>query len=733
MILKKIAFILFVPFVMSCAAQKNAPYTAKLLLSENGIAQFTSSKNELVTSSLSALDEDVVKILAQPVIIPQPTDAGGGYSHEKHKQNYAELYKVAISQRLAPSSQKIAYIKEMFTGYSAMYKKLPLHPKRKENHPAGKLFWQGLNETVWLFYTIQSYDLSKEFLTASEQKAIENDLLRPMVKFLSEDSYETFNKIHNHGTWSVAAVGMTGFVLNDKDMVDRAIYGSKKDGKTGFIAQIDALFSIDGFYAEGPYYHRYAMLPFIAFAEAIEKNKPEVNIFNHKNSLLKKAVTTLVQLTDESGTFYPINDAIKSKTWESDEVIFGTNIAYSRYKDETLLPIIKKLGAISFTDAGAIAAAALNPSIPNTVNRPSVFIEDGPDGGRGGIALMRSPQQGAGQLDAVFKFATQGMGHGHFDRLAISVYDHGNEIINDYGAARFLNIEAKRGGHYLPENKSYARHSIAHSTVTINETSHYGANVEKSEEHYSSLVYQDLKDERLQVTVARDSTAYDGVTMQRSITMVNEPTISDRPFIIDTYEILGAATAQLDMNYPFYGDIISLDIDYKRPENRTLLGKKDGYEHLEVLATGKAGSGQENVQFTFLQKQRFYTITTTATKNTDFLFTQTGANDPEFNLNLQRQFLVREQATGDHSFTSIIEPHGFFNPIKETVAQPLSVMSNVKSSLQNDFRVITFDSNGKSWVYTLSRKQNNDKQSHSITIDGATYSWTGNHQLFSKK
>src|SRR5258708_19581753 len=33
----------------------------------------------------------------------------------------------------------------------------------------------------------------------------------------------------------------------------------------------------------------------------------------------------------------------------------------------------------------------------------------------------------------------------------------GREIISDYGSARFLNVEQKFGGRYLPENKSFAK------------------------------------------------------------------------------------------------------------------------------------------------------------------------------------------------------------------------------------------------------------------------------------
>jgi len=711
------------------AVSEAASSSSKLLLSDAGIADFKSSNSDVVKNTLKELSQSVEVILAAPIEIPQPVDAGGGYSHEKHKQNYAELYKVALSQSLDPQDDKLAYIKNMFDGYANMYPTLGMHPKDKENHPGGKLYWQGLNEAVTLFYMIQSYDLTRGYLTEEERVKIEKDLLRPMAKFLSEDSYEVFNKIHNHGTWSVAAVGMTGMVLGDDDMVQRSIYGSNKDGKTGFIAQLDHLFSSDGFYSEGPYYHRYAILPFIAFAQAIENNEPEVKIFEHRDGILRKAVTTLLQLTDEKGRFYPINDAIKSKTWESDEVVFATNIAYNQYKDASLLPVIKMMNKISYTDAGVIAANAITDDTEDFYNRPSMFIADGVEGNSGGLALMRSPQNTSGQLQAVLKFSTQGMGHGHFDRLSLSVYDFGNEIMPDYGAARFLNIETKRGGRYLPESKTYAQHTIAHGAVVLDEKSQYKGNVKYSEEHVSHVVKTDMSSERLQVSIAADSTAYDGTKLSRSITMINEPEISNRPFIIDLYHVDSNAGHQMDLNYPFFGDIIETQFDYNRPANKTVLGKDNGYNHLEVLAKGTPKPNATNAQFSFLQAQRFYSITSVTNASTQLFITQTGANDPEFNINLQRQYLIRQpKNTASHTFVSVIEPHGFFDPVKETVTYPKSVISNLKHEKQDGYDIVTFNSGGAMYLYTLSRKRDNNKN-HTIQYKGKSYSWDGPHQL----
>lgn len=677
---------------------------------------------------MNGLEGAVKQILSKEIEIPKPVDAGGGYSHEKAKNNYADLYKVAVSNSLQPRQEKKDFIHEMFMGYAEMYSTLGLHPKAKENHPAGKLYWQGLNEAVTLFYFIQSYDLARSEMSDEDQQKIEQDLLRPMAKFLSEDSYEVFNKIHNHGTWSVAAVGMTGMVLGDEDMVDRSIYGSNKDSETGFLKQLDELFSKDGFYSEGPYYHRYAILPFIAFAEAIHNNKPDVKIFEYRDGVLQKAVTTLLQLTDEQGRFYPINDAIKSKTWESDEVVFATNIAYKRYNNESLLPVIKMMRKVSFTDAGAAAAIAIDDSTADFYERPSTIIKDGVNGDRGGLALLRSPQKTDDQLQAVLKFSTQGMGHGHFDRLSLSVYDHGAEIIPDYGAARFLNIEAKRGGRYLPENKSYARQTIAHATVVVDEQSQNRANVKRSEERSSQLVTTAIDGDRLQLVVAQDTSAYDGVDMTRSITVINDSTISERPFIIDIYNLESDDSHTYDYNFPFYGDVIDTQFDYTRPDGRQILGTDSGYQHLEVLAKGKPKADADNTSFTFLQEQRFYTITTATGPDAQIMLTQTGANDPEFNLNTQRQYLIREQNAQNHTFASVIEPHGFFNPIQETVAQPRAVVSEIKHTRDGDYDVVVFKAGNEMYLYSLSRKRNNLKN-HTVAYNGQSYSWEGPHQL----
>lgn len=167
------------------------------------------------------------------MVVPLPKDAGGGYTHEQHKKNYTNMYEAGLMYQLYNDKKYADYIKDGLMKYAKMYPSLPLHPVIKSSY-RGKLFWQGLNESVWLFYTSQAYDCIYDYLSKKEKEYIENNLFKPMVKFIAVDNEKTFSKIHNHGTWSVASVGMISYVMGDKDMVEKSLLGPKKMAKRDF-------------------------------------------------------------------------------------------------------------------------------------------------------------------------------------------------------------------------------------------------------------------------------------------------------------------------------------------------------------------------------------------------------------------------------------------------------------------------------------------------------------------
>jgi hypothetical protein len=52
-------------------------------------------------------------------------------------------------------------------------------------------------------------------------------------------------------------------------------------------------------------------LPFYLFANALQNAKPELKIFQHRNSILKKAFTGGLQQTNLDGSFFPLERCIE--------------------------------------------------------------------------------------------------------------------------------------------------------------------------------------------------------------------------------------------------------------------------------------------------------------------------------------------------------------------------------------------------------------------------------------
>jgi hypothetical protein len=152
-----------------------------------------------------------------------------------------------------------------------------------------------------------------------------------MADWLSVTQAKEFDRIHNHGTWATASVGTLGYVLRDTSYVNRALYGTKRNRTGGFLRQLDLLFSPDGYYMEGPYYIRYALMPFFQFAEAVERRQPQVHIYAYRDSILKKGLYSAVQTSFPNGVFPPINDASRTMAIDAPEVVLALDIAYARY------------------------------------------------------------------------------------------------------------------------------------------------------------------------------------------------------------------------------------------------------------------------------------------------------------------------------------------------------------------------------------------------------------------
>lgn len=642
------ALLLTVATLFSAAG---APHRPCLLLTQDGVAALRAEmgKNPLVDKAFAEAKAVADKAVSEPVVVPQPLDVGGGYSHEKHKENYMQMYQAGVVYQLTGEKRYAEFVRRMLLGYAEIYPDLSLHPARFTKTP-GKIFYQVLNEAVWLTFTANAYDCVYDHIPAAERERIETRLFRPMVEFMENgvpDNYRAFNSMHNFGTWMAAGTGMIGYVMGDRDLVDKALKGSTKEGKTGFLAQLDALFSPDGYYDEGSGYQRYAIYPFV-----------------------------------------------------------------------------------TLTDAGAAAARAIARGEARPFDYRSTVIRSGPDGRDGGLGIIRSA---ANNTCVTLKATTHGGGHGHFDRLSMIYFANGTPVIPDYGSARFINVVAKARGGYAPENRSFAQLSIAHNTVTIDSTTHFSGSSREAQKQGARILFSDFSDRSFQIVSAMDDKAYKGVTMRRSVALIEHGSL-EYPVVLDIFRLLADKPHVYDLPYYYNGHLMSTSYPYDKQVDRlTPMGTRNGYQHLWREAVGHPEG--DFTQLCWLENGRFYTLSAVSSTPCTPYLVKTGANDPDYNLVTRNGVLFRTaEPTAAQTFVSVIEPHGNYDLVTETTRTAESQIERVELLAADENTVLVRISilGGGQFTVALADDGSAADARHALDAQGRTYRWKGTHKIFDK-
>ncbi|MEL7118060.1 MAG: heparinase II/III family protein [Bacteroidota bacterium] len=738
----KIPFILFLLLVMAFVIHaQNHP---NLILTQQDVNLIRKSVDAapLFEQVLKQTQSEVDQEIELGILVPMPKDMAGGYTHERHKRNFFILQKAGNLYQITGEEKYAVYIRDVFLAYAEIYPKLELHPTNR-SYATGKIFWQCLNDANWLVYCSQAYDCIYNFLSADERKLLETQLFRPFADFISKENPKFFNRIHNHSTWANAAVGMMGLAMNDEELIQRALYGLKEDGldnammdndggfikidgvkQAGFLAQLDFSFSPDGYFTEGPYYLRYAMTPFLLFSKALANNRPDLEIYAYRDSILRKAVYSLLYQTDAQGQFFPINDAQKGMSWRAREVVAAVDIAYEEFgKDPTLLAIAEKQARVLLDGTGYKVARDIAKQMTRPFKQKPIAYRDGADGSKGGVGILRMNEEE--ELCAVFKYSAHGMGHGHFDKLSYSFYDGLGEIIQDYGAARWVNIDQKGGGRYLPENKTFAKQSIAHNTLVLNEQSHYEGSVKLGEANHPDLYFFDASNPAVQVISAKEVHAYPGTEIHRTLLLIKDENLT-KPLLIDIFRANAEQQNQYDLPIWFQGHLLQTNFKYEAELNALKpLGKSYGYQHIWKEAQGKPASN--NASLTWFNNGKFFTMTSYVSEDDDLILGRAGANDPEFNLRHDPCFILRKNQTADAVFISVIQSHGTYNPVSEIPLSPFSSIESIDLIHDGrDYTIFSIKNKGNiKWTIMLSNKDANGMSEHEVKSNGTTYKWKG--------
>ena len=730
------AFICTVLITFSTVAQEHP----SLILTKDGVSKIRAELGNvpLFDASLKKVKEEIDAEIALGIDTPIPKDYSGGYTHVRHKQNMFAMQQAGVLYQILEDEKYAKYVKDMLLQYEEMYKTLPLHPKTR-SYARGKLFWQCLNDSNWLVYVSQAYDCIYDYLSKAERKKLENNLFRPFADHISVDSPQFYQRVHNHSTWGNAAVGMIGLVMNDKELIDRALYGIpgldmdksakdddggfiNKEGKAGFLANIEEPFSPEGYYNEGPYYQRYAMYPFLIFSESLHNVKPELNIFEYKDGVLLKSINALLNLSNADGDFFPLNDGQKGMSYYTDALVSAVDISYYYgSQDPGLLSIAAKQNKVLLDDSGLAVALGVKNGKAIPFDKKSINLSDGPEGKQGGVGILRSKN-----TELVFKYASQGSSHGHYDKLSYSFYNTGNEVLQDYGLARFVNIEQKGGGNYLKENKTWAKQTIAHNTLVQNERSHYQGKYDIGSKYHPELYLYDDSNVAVQIVSAKETNAYPGTAMHRTMALIKDDSF-ENPFLLDILKIDSDSINQYDLPFYFIGQVIKTNFEYEVPNTLEPLGTSNGYQHL--WSEGSGISTDENTKLSWLDKGKFYTLTSASLKNDELKFVRIGANDPNFNLRREAGFIIRRKNTQNTLFISTTETHGGYSPVTESAVNSYSNIKELKVILDNEDYTAVMITTVKdiTKVFIIANNNASTEATHALKIKDKNYEWSGSY------
>ncbi|MEP2023259.1 MAG: heparinase II/III family protein [Reichenbachiella sp.] len=713
-----------------------------LVLTPDGVDQIKTSLGNvpLFDETLQVVIKEVDAEIANGIEVPVPKDLAGGYTHERHKSNFFMMQKAGVLFQVTGDEKYAVYVRDMLLAYAELWPTIGKHPAER-SYARGKIFWQCLNDANWLVYTSQGYDCIYDWLDESTREKLNKELFRPYAEYVSIENPQFFNRIHNHSTWGNAAVGMIGLVMGDEELITWALYGldmnvpgdiiKDNDGgdiqlegqkEAGFFAQIDHSFSPDGYYTEGPYYQRYAMYPFLIFAQSLASKKPELEILKYRDALLIKAVYALINQTNTQGEFFPINDSQKGMSLASRELVNAVSMAYYYGgNDPELLSIVKEQGRVPLNNAGVAAAKGVAEGKAQHFKYKSVQLTDGAEGDEGAIGILR-----ANDLTLVMKYAKHGMGHGHFDRLGFLLYDETGEVIQDYGAARWVNIEHKDGGGYLKENHSWAKETVAHNTLVIDKDSHFDGKV-KPADKTSGTPYYFLGGDSVQIVSAKELNAYDGITMQRTMAVVSMDEL-EYPLVIDLFSVQAPEGTRYDLPLYYLGELMSSNQKIQTNNNLIPMGEHDGYQHL--WAEAQSDLQGDIFSMTWFNKKKFYTVTSAIDSGDEIIFTRIGANDPNFNLR-RDPGLIHRRKGGNTLFASLYEIHGSYDYSTERPLNSFTSIRNLKVLHQSEaFVAVQFQlKTGENYQFAFSQLDKSESSNHEVETPNGALQWKGIYDL----
>jgi len=365
----------------------------------------------------------------------------------------------------------------------------------------GRRYVQNLDEAYYSIILASAYDLLYSSLNDTDRKTI-SDMLKFIVKEIL--SLEMFSGAKNNWqSWFNASFAVVGLVTKDESLINESI-----NGRFGLLWQLDNSVTGDGLWYEGaPVYQHYAMQAIIINLNAV--SKIDWNYSN--NEKLKKLWNSIINFSYPNGVIPNFHDSDPTdlNAWGD---IF--NFGYTYFNDN----LFKEMADHNYK---------LNNKSTNMTYA--------------GIAKLANDN-----LCLFMDYGLHGDSHGHLDKLNITLYALGKEILIDPG----------RISYSVPEWEGWCRKSIAHNTVSINGI--------QNPDNGKYLYFND------NAIYAMCNNVYPNTRIYRFITIKDN-------VIFDVFKVSSETKSTLDLATHVRGNLLTSGV------NSENLYNKNGYEYLKDI------------------------------------------------------------------------------------------------------------------------------------------------------
>jgi len=478
-----------------------------------------------------------------------------------------------------------------------------IYPKLKTTEMRGRITSSTLEEAQLAVNCSMAYDLiaNAPFVADAERELIERNLLRVMA-------WECGHKCHhphssNWRAWALTILASCGFAIGDRELIDEAINGVYDEERDTYLYGVvqfltHSIFS-DGIHWERSMSYSYYIASALMHVMEAAKNSgidlwhaqlpgllgPFKGSASHEeygppgNRSIKAFLDAPFYFAFPDGSFDCIGNSGQERL--SYHPIY--ELAYEQYRDDKYAWLINKHRRenkdeddieLSFwalvNNQREVPVGHYSLDEPATIgisgrheNGCTIFPV-------GGFAILRSNPVNLENTALLFTFGPYGSGHSHPDMLHFSLYGLGEILFPDAGSWGYGN----------PMHLTWAKQTIAHNTLTVDEVSQQPQGVsdnmwetERGEQRVYGMLRLFHPENHVKLVRATCDTAYDDVTLDRTLFLVDS-------YVLDVFRVNSTYNHTYDLPFHGRGEVhtkVSLSRLDKNPFNSL------GYKHLSEV------------------------------------------------------------------------------------------------------------------------------------------------------